>query len=268
MSATGPEELVAALGARPVIAHDAKALGLVPGGAGARHRGRRLPARAGPARLSVPRAVRGARARRPRSRTRRPPTRCSWPRWPHWQREEIRGRGLTDLLVDVELPLVRVLREMELAGVQARHGAAAGDLGRVKAEADALEREIYELAGEEFTLGSPQQLEEILFGKLGLSRKRRGKTGYSTDARVLQAIRDEHPIIPKIERWRELTKLAQTYLDALPLLIAARRPPAHHLQPDRGGHRPAVLEQPQPPEHPDPHRAGPGDPRVLRRGAG
>ena len=61
----------------------------------------------------------------------------------------------------------------------------------------------------------------MLFGQLGLSRKRRGKTGYSTDARVLQAIRDEHPVIPKIERWRELTKLAQTYLDALPALIAA-----------------------------------------------
>jgi DNA polymerase-1 len=71
----------------------------------------------------------------------------------------------------------------------------------------------------EFTLGSPKQLEEVLFGTLGLSRKRRGKTGYSTDARVLQAIRHEHPVIPKIERWRELTKLAQTYLDALPLLI-------------------------------------------------
>ena len=60
----------------------------------------------------------------------------------------------------------------------------------------------------------------MLFGRLGLSRKRRGKTGYSTDARVLQAIRDEHPVIPKIERWRELTKLAQTYLDAFPALIA------------------------------------------------
>jgi DNA polymerase-1 len=65
-------------------------------------------------------------------------------------------------------------------------------------------------------LGSPQQLGQILFEKLGLSRKRRGKTGFSTDARVLQAIRDEHPIIPKIERHRELSKLAQTYLDALP----------------------------------------------------
>ena len=70
-------------------------------------------------------------------------------------------------------------------------------------------------------LGSPRQLEEVLFGRLGLSRKRRGKTGYSTDARVLQAIRGEHDVIPKIERWRELTKLAQTYLDALPQLLGA-----------------------------------------------
>ena len=68
-------------------------------------------------------------------------------------------------------------------------------------------------------IGSPQQLAEVLFVKLGLSRKRRGKTGFSTDARVLQAIRDEHPIIPKIERFRELTKLVQTYLDALPAWI-------------------------------------------------
>src|SRR5207248_958756 len=87
---------------------------------------------------------------------------------------------------------------------------------RVKAEADSLEREIFELTGEEFMRGSPKQLEEVLFGRLGLSRKRRGKAGYSTDARVLQSIRQEHPVIPKIERWRELTKLAQTYLDALP----------------------------------------------------
>src|SRR3712207_9442302 len=78
------------------------------------------------------------------------------------------------------------------------------------------------LAGEEFVIGSPQQLAEVLFVKLGLSRKRRGKTGYSTDARVLAAIRDEHPIIGKIERWRELMKLTSTYLDALPALIDPR----------------------------------------------
>jgi DNA polymerase-1 len=137
-----------------------------------------------------------------------------------WQREEIRGRGLTDLMEQVELPLVRVLREMEQAGLKLDTQRLAAISGRVKAEADALEREIFDLCGEEFTLGSPRQLEEMLFGQLGLSRKRRGKTGYSTDARVLQAIRHEHPVVPKIERWRELTKLAQTYLDALPALIA------------------------------------------------
>ena len=67
----------------------------------------------------------------------------------------------------------------------------------MREEIDGLEREIFELAGEEFTIGSPQQLGEILFEKLGLSRKRRGKTGYSTDARVLQAIRAEHEIVPQ-----------------------------------------------------------------------
>ncbi|MBV8955719.1 MAG: DNA polymerase I [Solirubrobacterales bacterium] len=139
-----------------------------------------------------------------------------------WQREEIRGRGLTDLMNEVELPLVRVLRKMELAGSKLDTERLRDISARVKAEADQLESEIYSLCGgEEFMLGSPKQLEEVLFGRLGLSRKRRGKTGYSTDARVLQAIRHEHPVIPKIERWRELTKLAQTYLDALPALIGA-----------------------------------------------
>ncbi|HEX6652638.1 MAG TPA: DNA polymerase, partial [Thermoleophilaceae bacterium] len=82
-----------------------------------------------------------------------------------------------------------------------------------------LERRVWDLAGEQFTIGSPQQLGHILFETLGLSKKRRGKTGFSTDARVLQAIRDEHEIIPAIEEWREVTKLKSTYLDAFPELI-------------------------------------------------
>ena len=84
---------------------------------------------------------------------------------------------------------------------------------------DTLEKEIFELAEEEFTIGSPQQVGRVLFEKLGLTRKRRGKTGFSTDARVLAQIRDEHPIVEKIESWRELTKLKNTYLDSLPDLI-------------------------------------------------
>ena len=82
-----------------------------------------------------------------------------------------------------------------------------------------LEREIFELAGHEFTIGSPQQVGQVLFEELGLTRKRRGKTGFSTDARVLAQIRDEHEIVEKIESWRELTKLKNTYLDSLPDLI-------------------------------------------------
>ena len=85
-----------------------------------------------------------------------------------------------------------------------------------------LEEEIFALAEEEFLIASPQQLGEILFEKLGLSRKRRGKTGFSTDARVLQAIRAEHEIVPKIERWRELSTLIKTYLDVLPELVDER----------------------------------------------
>ena len=137
-----------------------------------------------------------------------------------WQREQIADRGLTGLMDDVELPLVRVLRDMEKAGLRLDTDLLSSISTRVKEEADALERDIYELCGVEFTLGSPQQLGEVLFERLGLTRKRRGKTGYSTDARVLQAIRDEHEVIPKIERWRELNQLAKTYLDALPALIA------------------------------------------------
>jgi DNA polymerase-1 len=86
-------------------------------------------------------------------------------------------------------------------------------------EIDQLEADIYRLAGREFTIGSPGQLGQVLFDELGLTKKRRGKTGFSTDARVLSQIRDEHEIVPKIERWRELTKLKSTYLDALPEFI-------------------------------------------------
>ncbi len=137
------------------------------------------------------------------------------------QRAILEELDLVRLLEEVELPLVDVLVEMERAGVRLDTAQVRTIAARVKEEAAALEREIWDLAGEEFTIGSPQQLAPILFEKLGLSRKRRGKTGFSTDARVLQAIRSEHEIIPKIEEWRELTKLASTYLDAFPSLVDA-----------------------------------------------
>jgi DNA polymerase-1 len=124
-------------------------------------------------------------------------------------------------MTEIELPLVRVLRDMEIAGVRLNKERLAQVDARVREEIDALEREIWALAGEEFVIGSPQQLGAVLFDKLGLSKKRRGKTGFSTDARVLQAIRNEHEIVPKIERWRELNQIEKTYLDVLPQLTDA-----------------------------------------------
>ncbi|HET8956111.1 MAG TPA: DNA polymerase I [Solirubrobacterales bacterium] len=135
------------------------------------------------------------------------------------QGPRIEELGLRELLHEVELPLVAVLAAMEREGLKldaerlAEVGAGFGE------RIETLEKEIFELAEEEFTIGSPQQVGRVLFEKLGLTRKRRGKTGFSTDARVLAQIRDEHPIVEKIEQWRELTKLKNTYLDSLPELI-------------------------------------------------
>jgi DNA polymerase-1 len=137
------------------------------------------------------------------------------------QRERLDEDGLTQLLHDIELPLVDVLVEMERAGVKLDLERLRAISERFAAQAAELERRVWDLAGEEFTIGSPQQLADILFNKLKLSKKRRGKTGFSTDARVLQAIRQEHEIIPAIEEWREVTKLKSTYLDAFPELIGA-----------------------------------------------
>jgi DNA polymerase-1 len=137
------------------------------------------------------------------------------------QRTRLDEDGLTPLFHEIELPLVDVLVEMERAGVKLDVERLAEISRRFGQRATELERRVWELAGEEFTIGSPQQLAPILFEKLGLSRKRRGKTGYSTDARVLQAIRHEHEIVPAIEEWREVTKLMSTYLEAFPELIGA-----------------------------------------------
>jgi len=127
--------------------------------------------------------------------------------------------GLTRLFREIELPLVDVLVELERAGVKLDVGRLQEISRRFGERAEELERRVWKLAGEEFTIGSPQQLAHVLFDKLKLSKKRRGKTGFSTDARVLQAIRDEHEIVPAIEEWREVTKLKSTYLDAFPDLI-------------------------------------------------
>jgi DNA polymerase-1 len=136
------------------------------------------------------------------------------------QRPKLDDLGLRRLFGQVELPLVEVLCWLERAGVKLDTYLLAELAVGVAEQVEELQHQIWELAGEEFTVGSPQQLSRILFETLGLSRKRRGKTGFSTDARVLRAIREEHPIVEKIETWRELSKLKSTYFDALPGMIS------------------------------------------------
>ena len=210
-----PATLVSELGDRPVIAHDAKAWGTVP--ANLTHDTLLAAYLLEPARRGFPFAE-ICEERGLKTETTEPlaAEAALAQALAAWQRQQLDDRGLTGLMDEVELPLVAVLRDMEVAGVRLNTDRLALIRTRVQDEIAGLERDIFALAGDQFTIGSPQQLGAILFDKLGLSRKRRGKTGFSTDARVLQAIRDEHPIIPKIERWRELNQLMKTYLDVLP----------------------------------------------------
>jgi DNA polymerase I len=135
------------------------------------------------------------------------------------QRKGMKEQGIERLMDEVEMPLIEVLAAMEQTGVKLDEKRLA-DIGQgFEQRIETLQAEIFELAGREFTIGSPQQLAEVLFDELGLTKKRRGKTGFSTDARVLSQIREEHEIVAKVEQWRELTKLKSTYLDALPELI-------------------------------------------------
>jgi DNA polymerase-1 len=135
------------------------------------------------------------------------------------QRPRLGEFGVERVMNEVEMPLIEVLAAMEAIGLKLDVERLAEIGAGMEEQIATLQAEIYDLCGREFTIGSPQQLGTVLFDELGLTKKRRGKTGFSTDARVLAQIRDEHPVIEKIESWRELTKLKNTYLDSLPTLV-------------------------------------------------
>ncbi len=135
------------------------------------------------------------------------------------QRPRLTEFGVERIMNEVEMPLIEVLAAMEQIGLKLDVERLAAIGAGMEEQIATLQAEIFELAGHEFTIGSPQQLGQVFFDELGLTKKRRGKTGFSTDARVLATIRDEHPIVEKVERWRELTKLKNTYLDSLPPLV-------------------------------------------------
>lgn len=128
--------------------------------------------------------------------------------------------ALTALLAEVELPLVTVLADMEWAGITIDLQWFASLKERFARERGAVEQQIYGAAGEEFNINSNPKLRDILFGKLGLPVKKKTATGPSTDASVLQELADEGHALPSLlMEYRELSKLENTYLDTLPVLV-------------------------------------------------
>ncbi|WP_026380551.1 DNA polymerase I [Afifella pfennigii] len=134
------------------------------------------------------------------------------------------AEGLTRVYERLERPLVPVLARMEERGIKVDRDILSRLSGRFAQKAAALEAEIVEMAGESFNIGSPKQLGEILFGKLGLPGGRKTKGGqWSTDVKVLEDLAAEgHPLPMKIVAWRQLTKLKGTYTDAIPAYLDER----------------------------------------------
>jgi len=136
--------------------------------------------------------------------------------------------GLQDIFADIELPLAPILAGMERAGVTINADLlrqAGVSLGK---QVSALEAEIFALAGQEFSVGSTKQLQEVLFDRLKLPVGKKTKTGYSTGADVLEDLASKgHEIAGKIVQWREVSKLKSTYADALPALINPRTGKVH-----------------------------------------
>ena len=136
--------------------------------------------------------------------------------------EDLGREGLDRLFRDIELPLIPILATMEAVGVAIDRDRLSALAEEFAIEIARLEAEIYLDVGHEFNLGSPKQLEQVLFSELNLPKGRKTKTGYSTDASVLEDLRAGHPMIEKLLDWRIYTKLRSTYVDALPMLIDPR----------------------------------------------
>ncbi len=139
--------------------------------------------------------------------------------WPK-AAEALEQAGLTTLYDTIEIPLIHTLAVMEMNGFTVDTERLMDMERELSLEADKLEEEIYDDAGETFNINSTKQLGVILFEKLGLPVIKKTKTGYSTDSAVLEALMEQHPMIPKILQFRALKKLISTYLDGLEPLIS------------------------------------------------
>ncbi|MBR9976734.1 MAG: DNA polymerase I, partial [Bacteroidetes bacterium] len=137
----------------------------------------------------------------------------------HALRREITGTKQKDLLKEVEFPLVSVLMTMEYHGVKIDTGALEDISKEMEGQVERATAEIHRMANGSFNINSTKQLGEILFEQLRLPTRKKTKTGYSTDVSVLESLQGMHPIIDELLRYRQLTKLKNTYVDALPRLI-------------------------------------------------
>ena len=129
-------------------------------------------------------------------------------------------RGQWKLFAEMEMPLVPVLFRMERRGIAVDISVLRQIAQEMSGDIARFEREIYDMVGHEFNIGSPQQLSDVLFNELGLPKTRKTTQGYSTDQRALESLRPVSPIIDLIFDYRGLTKLKSTYLDALPAEVA------------------------------------------------
>jgi len=127
--------------------------------------------------------------------------------------------GLMGLFTTLEMPLVRVLLAMERTGITIDAEILKKLSEEITAQLGEIEKQIYEVAGEQFNINSTQQLGHILFDVIGLQTKRRTKTGYSTDVDVLESLAPLHPLPKLVLEYRSLAKLLSTYVDALPKLV-------------------------------------------------
>ena len=133
--------------------------------------------------------------------------------------DKLKERKMLRILQTMDLPLIGVLISMETRGIQLDVEKLSGESVKLGEEIAKLEKEIKELSGEEFNVASPKQLSWVLFEKMGLTKNKKTKTGYSTSTHVLEKLVNEHPIAQKVVDYRELGKLKSTYVDPLPELM-------------------------------------------------
>lgn len=134
-------------------------------------------------------------------------------------KKQLEMTEMTKLFDDIEMPLCEVLASMEFYGVKADAEGIKAFGEDLKIKIDELTSQIYMYAGKEFNIASTKQLGDVLFEDLGLPAKKKTKSGYSTNADVLESLMDKHPIVPLIVEYRTLTKLNSTYVDGLLKLI-------------------------------------------------